>query len=448
MNKVNKLLEHLNISKAFIAGQIPTDMASLCKEYPDKVSGIGFIGATEIDSSPFQVYAARTIVFSSDRGITHSAALNFQNQAPTIKVVKFEGYEILPWTDIAIDRASELAGGISNFFLNLDFGDELVIEATQDGKIDDIFFSIQGSGPALVLLPFMLSAAQWDPIIGELCKSFTVIVASGPSLGFIPTLEGRASLPTYTSMFSTLLSFMKIPNNGRVLELGCGTGALCRQAINSRPDLAVTGADINRYLLNGAYQIADEADIQVNKYFEGTQFSEDLFNGVGQFNLTFSDATKIPFPNNFFDAVYSVTVLEECDANQALNEIYRVVKPGGAVGTVVRAIDMPQWLDLNVEDELWSKIIIPPQLISPSGIADKSLYGRMADAKFKDLIMFPYLFSANRKTDPTIYDWYLRRAYQSLTEGEQMDLGAARDNISEKRGLIFSQPLHCCVGWK
>ena len=57
--------------------------------------------------------------------------------------------------------------------------------------------------------------------------------------------------------------------------------------------------------------------------------------------MTFSDATKIPFPDNFFDAVYSVTVLEECDANQALNEIYRVVKPGGAVGTVVRAIDMP-----------------------------------------------------------------------------------------------------------
>ena len=448
VNKINQLLEHLNISEAFIAGQIPTDMVGFCSEYPEKVSGIGFIGATEIDSSPFQAHIARTIIISSDRGITHSAALNFQNEIPHVKTFKFEDYEILPWTDIALDRASELVGGISNFFLNLDCGDEPIFQATQDGKINDIYYSIQGSGPALVLLPFMLSAAQWDPIIGELCKSFTVIVASGPSLGFIPTLEGRASLPTYTSMFSTLLSFMKIPSNGRVLELGCGTGALCRQAINLRPDLAVTGADINKYLLNGAYQLAEEDDIQVNKYFEGTDFSEDLYDGAGQFNLTFSDATKIPFPDNFFDAVYSVTVLEECDANQALNEIYRVVKPGGAVGTVVRAIDMPQWLDLNVADELWSKIIIPPQLISPSGIADKSLYSRVADANFKDLIMFPYLFSATRKTDPKIYDWYLRRAYQPLTEEEQMDLGAARDNVSEESGLIYSQPLHCCVGWK
>ena len=61
MNKINQLLEHLNISEAFIAGQIPTDMVSFCMEYPEKVSGIGFIGATEIDSSPFQVYAARTL---------------------------------------------------------------------------------------------------------------------------------------------------------------------------------------------------------------------------------------------------------------------------------------------------------------------------------------------------------------------------------------------------
>ena len=98
VNKINQLLEHLNISEAFIAGQIPTDMVSFCNEYPEKVSGIGFIGATEIDSSPFQVYAARTIIISSDRGITHSAALNFQNEIPEVKTFKFEDYEILPWT--------------------------------------------------------------------------------------------------------------------------------------------------------------------------------------------------------------------------------------------------------------------------------------------------------------------------------------------------------------
>ena len=157
---------------------------------------------------------------------------------------------------------------------------------------------------------------------------------------------------------------------------------------------------------------------------------------------------KYLFPDDFFDAVYSVTVLEECDANQALKEIYRVVKPGGSIGVVVRAIDMPQWLDLSVDDELWCKIIIPPQLISPSGVADKSLYSRVANANFKNLVMFPYLFSATRKADPKIYDWYLRRVYQPLMYMEKVELDAAKNQASEEDGLIYSQPLHCCVGWK
>ena len=57
-----------------------------------------------------------------------------------------------------------------------------------------------------------------------------------------------------------------------------------------------------------------------------------------------------------FDKANVDAVLEECDANQALKEIFGVVKPGGAIGVVVPAIDMPQWLDLSVDDELWEPI--------------------------------------------------------------------------------------------
>ena len=69
----------------------------------------------------------------------------------------------------------------------------------------------------------------------------------------------------------------------------------------------------------------------------------------------------------------------ECDANQALKKIYRVVKPGGAIGFVVHAIDKP------------------PRLISPSGVTDKSLYSRVANANFRNLMVFPYFFSQPEK---------------------------------------------------
>jgi hypothetical protein len=72
----------------------------------------------------------------------------------------------------------------------------------------------------------------------------------------------------------------------------------------------------------------------------------------------------------------------------------------------------------------------------------------VASANFKNLVMFPYLFSATRKADPKIYDWYLRRVYQPLMDMEKAELDAAKNQASEEDGLIYSQPLHCCVGWK
>ena len=57
-------------------------------------------------------------------------------------------------------------------------------------------------------------------------------------------------------------------------------------------------------------------------------------------------------PRRHFDHAFTVTVLEECDADLALRELCRVVRPGGRVGVIVRAIDMPQWWNLDLPDAM------------------------------------------------------------------------------------------------
>ena len=52
---------------------------------------------------------------------------------------------------------------------------------------------------------------------------------------------------------------------------------------------------------------------------------------------------RLPFADASFDCIFSVTVLEECDAGKAIAEMVRVARPGGRIGVVVRAIDLPQW---------------------------------------------------------------------------------------------------------
>jgi ubiquinone/menaquinone biosynthesis C-methylase UbiE len=45
-------------------------------------------------------------------------------------------------------------------------------------------------------------------------------------------------------------------------------------------------------------------------------------------------AEAFAFPDNSFDAVFSVTVMEEVNTDKMLSEMIRVTKPGGRVGVL------------------------------------------------------------------------------------------------------------------
>ena len=63
-------------------------------------------------------------------------------------------------------------------------------------------------------------------------------------------------------------------------------------------------------------------------------------------------AEALPFPDAAFDAIFSVTVLEECDADGAIAEMWRVVVPGGRIGIIVRSLDLPQWRNLDLPEPI------------------------------------------------------------------------------------------------
>jgi len=387
-------------------------------------------------------------VFSKSARSSRVAADGLQNAIREVRIVEISNYEILPWSDIAVDRPEQLVKSITSFFDPKKSNPSVTTLAVRNGRVGNINYNIKGIGPALILLPFSLSSKQWGPVTAALSQHFTVITASGPQLGFVPVLENRASLPTYQNMLTSLISMMDIKPNGRVLELGCGTGILSRQALALRSDLAITSADTNGYLLKEGSSIAKDNGIKVNCYFEDEVFSEANYANCGELNFTYGDATNISFPDKFFDAVFSVTVLEECDAEAALSEINRILKPGGVAGIVVRAIDLRQWWNVDVSEELFAQISIPPQLVGAKGIADKSLYAKMGDAEFEDLVCYPYLFSASKNRDESLYSWYRQRTRQNLSDDHQIEFDRAIEHTKYDATLVYSHPLHCCIGWK
>ncbi len=86
----------------------------------------------------------------------------------------------------------------------------------------------------------------------------------------------------------------------QILDLACGTGRML--------DLAGTGLDISPNMI-----------AEARKKYPGK-------------HLSTGDATRLPFPDAIFDAVFSLHFIMHLDPDQTravLDEVYRVLRPGG-----------------------------------------------------------------------------------------------------------------------
>ncbi|WIM98930.1 methyltransferase domain-containing protein [Actinoplanes oblitus] len=173
--------------------------------------------------------------------------------------------------------------------------------------------------------------------------------------------DGRLSMWSFRRalerMEDELARRLGLPSGAKVLDAGCGTGAVAR-ALASRAGLHVTGMDILDWNLRMARERAAAAGLQ-----DRTEFH-------------LGDYHKLPFPDESFDGVYTMeTLVHAADPTAVLKEFHRVLRPGGrlvhfeyahppqnamrasswiALQDVCRLAAMPAWLEFEdgVLDEL------------------------------------------------------------------------------------------------
>jgi SAM-dependent methyltransferase len=419
------LLDHLGIGRAHIASQIVGDMAGLATEHPERVGGIVCVTPVRLDPVPFAGVAGRMLMVAGEYGPTWETTSRALARLRGARRVMLEGYEAQGWSDTAKDCTGELAGAITGFLGGQAADAPLVAGA---GSYAEIAYRVEGSGPALILFPFFLAASQWAPAVSELAKRFTVIIIGGRHLGGVAMLEDRAAMPSYRAMFRNLVETMAPRAAEPILDVGCGAGSLDRQLARLVAN-PITAIDPNTFLQGEAKTLAEA---------EGLGERIDFRPG---------NAEALPFPDRTFGCIFSVTVLEECDADKAIGEMVRVARPGGRIAVAVRAIDLPQWWNLDLPDPIRRKVTPAPRSVSPSGVADASLYRRMRRAGLGDLVSYPAMITLDRWDGPI---WRYREDHVlSLLEADELPVWhAARERAAAEGTLLASHALHCCVGTK
>lgn len=124
-------------------------------------------------------------------------------------------------------------------------------------------------------------------------------------------LELRAADPQQRAMLDAYLSEVQLPADARVLDVGCGTGAVTR-VLARREDVAhATGVDPSPVFLAKARELA--ADLDNVSFEEG-------------------DARALRFADGELDLVVAHTVLGHVpQPERVLAEAFRVLRPGGTV---------------------------------------------------------------------------------------------------------------------
>jgi len=420
------IFEKLGVGRAHLAAQSPSDITGLIEQYPERVGGIALIAPPRMDPVPFAPFSGDVLYVAPEGGMLSKTAAGVLPRLPKAASAILEGYSAESWSDLAADRP-DLADRLTEHFSKLSSVDSASGTSTS-GQIAGIRYRAFGSGPVLVLTPLAFAPSQWEPLLPILAERFRIIALSGPRLGMLAFLEERAALSDWKHMCAGAFNGLSLSPGDSVLEVGCGSGAISRQ-FNRYTDgnNPLTAIDISRYLLGEARISAEQSEMA-----EGITFKE-------------GSAENLPFEANTFDAAYTVTVLEECNAEKALAELVRVVKPGGRVSVVVRGIDLPQWWNMQLSPEIRVKLAESAPSIAPGGVATGALYQLAIAAGMKPLRMNTFCVASESCSGP-FFEYPEMHGLSQLNTKEQQAYQISKAEAVASGTLFVTRGHHCFVG--
>jgi SAM-dependent methyltransferase len=427
--RIRQLFAHHGIERAhFVGGGFVRDLIDLSIAAPDLVASLTLVCPFTVPQSLARDVVVPLSIVSGDRGkVAEAIDRALANASGTGRVVLTD-CEPLLWTDVVAERTDEIRRALLASLAPIDREIALAPARPADatGVVAGLAYRSLGAGPPLVLFPLGLAASQWRPLLDDLAGRYAVVSISGAHTAPTSILEDRAANPGYQAVVASVMDRVKLAPGERLLEVGCGCGAVSRWlAERTHRANPIMGVDINRFLLSEAEILRDEAGLgPVITFMEG-------------------DAHGLPLADASFDAVVSITMLEEVDADRALAEMVRVTRPGGQVGIAIRALDMDPLVGADLPQSIMDKVRTGLRAAGAGerGCADASLYRRMAAVGLTRLSGLPQ-FNCAAHLQPVVRD-----LASANLDSEELDVWT-KAVAAVGEAFLIAMPMHAAIGTK
>lgn len=430
-DRIARLLQELGITQAHFAGRSLGDLSGLVAQHPALFATLTLVCPQRLDVDIVSPLASRLLVFRGESA-GYDAVGELVDALPGSKLAVV--HNDVAWSDLIAHHRDNIVKRLIPFLAERTSAAALNPTTVKDGEMGSIAginYRVRGVGPPLVLMPLGLIPSQWDPIMDLLAENYCTITLGGPHLGMVAVLEARAATTGWRDMLAALVQNVPLEAGCSVLEIGCGTGAnirwLARRITRKN---RIVGVDLNRYFLREATDMA----------------RNDRLDDIVQFKE--GNALALPFDDNQFDLTLSITVLEEINADLALAEMIRVTKPRGHVGVIVRAKDVPFFVNLPIDVSIKAKLEHPSAHGSeagPDGCADATLYSRFHASPLTAVKIFPFLAAFN---EPAVLDIFRAWMGELLDDRERAVFYAACERVKADGTFVWSYPHHCAIGVK
>ncbi|WP_235746538.1 class I SAM-dependent methyltransferase [Nocardia coffeae] len=188
--------------------------------------------------------------------------------------------------------------------------------------LDGDYGTVSARGQAIiaaVILTVLIALTVYFAAIGVVVGAVIPAVCALGLVLFVGSFLRTTKVGKY-EVWERILTGLRLRGNERLLELGCGRGAILCMAAELLPGGRAVGIDIW------------QAD-QTGNSPESARRNAELEGVAGRVELVTGDMTRMPFSDNEFDLIISNVAIhnipDAAGRRTAIDEAFRVLRPGG-----------------------------------------------------------------------------------------------------------------------